>query len=450
MLRHWTILFVMLALAGPVFSINQSQAITIKFGPMYDATDGVTPRSNLTLHANHIELSKNGGAFAAKHSTTAPTYDKDGYYNVHFDDADTDTLGILTAKWYDPNVVSVPQEYLVVTPTAYASLTGSGIWPTNVTQWNSSAVPTPDTVGYPKVTVKSGTGPGEVVLTAGRADSDVKQWNGATSTLANFTNVYATAFSAAFDDTNDVWNARTKAISKAAGLAAINDVQTEAEQAIDAKKDAIADKVWVNEPNSVRLVAIKGVTDKVDTAMESDVGVYRFTLNALEQSPAPSGATDWTDAEKEQFRSALGVNGTKTAATGGQLQSIKTPLDKLDTMLEADGATYRFTLNSVELAPSSTGGGWTPIRKATAQAGTLFTVTLDTGASATSSIYRGNRIVIYGGTGAGQSNLISTYNGTSKVVTTLWPWVVAPSSDSLYEIQAADGELLRNLQGLWK
>lgn len=39
--------------------------------------------------------------------------------------------------------------------------------PANVTQWNSTNVATPDTAGYPKVTIKSGTGTGEVSLAAG-------------------------------------------------------------------------------------------------------------------------------------------------------------------------------------------------------------------------------------------------------------------------------------------
>ncbi len=33
--------------------------------------------------------------------------------------------------------------------------------------WNGSAVATPDTAGYPKVTIKSGTGTGEVSLASG-------------------------------------------------------------------------------------------------------------------------------------------------------------------------------------------------------------------------------------------------------------------------------------------
>ena len=36
------------------------------------------------------------------------------------------------------------------------------------------------------------------------------------------------------------------------------------------------------------------------------------------------GSTDWTSGERAQIRSALGINGAKTTATGGQLQSLPT------------------------------------------------------------------------------------------------------------------------------
>lgn len=36
---------------------------------------------------------------------------------------------------------------------------------------------------------------------------------------------------------------------------------------------------------------------------------------------------DWTSSEKEQIRDAIGVDGTKTAATGGDIQDIKTVVD---------------------------------------------------------------------------------------------------------------------------
>jgi hypothetical protein len=51
--------------------------------------------------------------------------------------------------------------------------------------------------------------------------------------------------------------------------------------------------------------------------------VARYTANALEQAPAGGGGgSDWTAGEKEQIRDALGIDGTKTAATGGQLQAV--------------------------------------------------------------------------------------------------------------------------------
>ncbi len=48
-------------------------------------------------------------------------------------------------------------------------------------------------------------------------------------------------------------------------------------------------------------------------------GGVRYTVDALSQAPG-GGGSDWSTAEKNQIRSALGVDGTKVTATGGQLQ----------------------------------------------------------------------------------------------------------------------------------
>lgn len=61
----------------------------------------------------------------------------------------------------------------------------------NVTQWLSTAVATPDTVGYPKVTIKDGTGTGEIDTTAGAvahvvlADTTTTVTNAVTATVSN-------------------------------------------------------------------------------------------------------------------------------------------------------------------------------------------------------------------------------------------------------------------------
>jgi hypothetical protein len=74
--------------------------------------------------------------------------------------------------------------------------------------------------------------------------------------------------------------------------------------------------------------AIKEVTDKLDTSLEVDGPVYRFTTNALEQSPG-----------------------------GGDISAVKAVTDKLDTALELDGAEYRYTANALEQAPAATNSG---------------------------------------------------------------------------------------------
>lgn len=61
---------------------------------------------------------------------------------------------------------------------------GSANVRSNVVQWNSSAIATPDTAGYPKVTIKSGTGTGEVSLTSGIAAVNVTQFGGSAGTFS--------------------------------------------------------------------------------------------------------------------------------------------------------------------------------------------------------------------------------------------------------------------------
>lgn len=116
-------LLLMLALpADAAFKgfLKKSTAVTIKFGPIVDATDGYTAETALTLHAAHIRLSKNGADFASKNSATAQVHDEYGYYDVALDTTDTGTLGILTVGWTDANsVVIVPQEYAVIDPNTW-------------------------------------------------------------------------------------------------------------------------------------------------------------------------------------------------------------------------------------------------------------------------------------------------------------------------------------------
>ncbi|MGE0650261.1 MAG: hypothetical protein AB7P12_00720 [Alphaproteobacteria bacterium] len=72
----------------------------------------------------------------------------------------------------------------------------------------------------------------------------------------------------------------------------------------------------------------------------------------------------------------------------------------------------------------------------TAQAGGAGTITLELGASAIADLYKGMPIRITGGTGAGQVNLIKSYDGATKVATVVAAWETEPDATSQYAIDA--------------
>lgn len=77
------------------------------------------------------------------------------------------------------------------------------------------------------------------------------------------------------------------------------------------------------------------------------------------------------------------------------------------------------------------------VRQGTAQAGAANTITLDASASATDDLHNDQLIRITGGTGAGQTNLISDYVGSTKVATVLKTWAVNPDNTSVFAILEA-------------
>lgn len=84
--------------------------------------------------------------------------------------------------------------------------------------------------------------------------------------------------------------------------------------------------------------------------------------------------------------------------------------------------------------------GFKSFRSNTAQAGGASTITLDASASATNDLYNNNLVVLTGGTGAGQSNYITDYDGTTKVATVNTAWTVQPDNTTTFAI--APGALL--------
>lgn len=90
------------------------------------------------------------------------------------------------------------------------------------------------------------------------------------------------------------------------------------------------------QDTGTHLAAIKDVADKLDTMLEEDDSDYRYTTEALVNAPAGGGGgggeADWTEGEREQMRSVIGIDGGKAPATGGTIQSIAAAVAALKGM----------------------------------------------------------------------------------------------------------------------
>lgn len=254
-----TILLILAIPAAGQLKLKQSTAVTLKIGPFVDKTDGSTAETALTIHYDHVKLSKNGGAFAAKSDTTNPAHDAGGWYSCVLNTTDTGTLGILKLYVYDANCAYGHWEsFEVVTANVYDSQFSTDKLEVDPVQWNGTAVATPDTAGYPKVTIKDGTGVGEIDTSGGALaqnvsvgamtypalkdffdtdstttygaavagsvvkeiadNANVTKLGGSATPVTNLNNVFNTDYATAFNEPNGVFNVRLVNVSEGAGL----------------------------------------------------------------------------------------------------------------------------------------------------------------------------------------------------------------------------------------
>lgn len=86
--------------------------------------------------------------------------------------------------------------------------------------------------------------------------------------------------------------------------------------------------------------AVKAVTDKLDTALELDGAVYRYTTNALEQGPAGGSGLD-----------AAGVR----AAVGLASANLDTQLSTIDDFLDTEIAAIKAKTDLIPASPAAVG-----------------------------------------------------------------------------------------------
>lgn len=109
-------------------------------------------------------------------------------------------------------------------------------------------------------------------------------------------------------------------------------------------------------------------------------------------------------------------------SVGTAVAATKADLDNLQT-----GAA-----SGVFTAPALVNGVANQTHAGTAQAGTTTTITLDSGAVATDGYYANQILIIKSGAGAGQSAIIASYVGSTRVATFTAALAVAPDATSVF------------------
>jgi hypothetical protein len=152
----------------------KNQAYRVTF-PLRDAAgDLVAGATSLDS-----EISKDGGTFVDCTNEATQIATSSGMYflDLTSTEMNADTVAIIVKS-------NAKTQTIVLYPQEAADVKVS------VTHWNNSSVATPASAGHPVVTVKSGTGTGEINLSSGRADANIAAIGG---TAGNATKLAASA-----------------------------------------------------------------------------------------------------------------------------------------------------------------------------------------------------------------------------------------------------------------
>lgn len=325
--------------------LKQSTTITLNMGPFVDKTDGVTEETALTLD---VEVSKNGAAFGNRNSATAITHDVTGWYRVELDTTDTNTLGRLLVKAHDAaNALPVWVECMVMPANVWDSLYGADKLDVNVEEWNATAVPAEHTAGYPIVTIKDGTGTGEINTNAGAVAlvdlvtttttaTNVTTVNGLAANVITAASMNADASAEIADAVWDEAQAGHVAAGSFGEIATeIADILTDTGTTLQAELDGIqadTEDIQSRIPAALAsgnmkcdVLAIDGSTTAADRLQRSAEAIVFCTVGAASTTTSiVTSAMDPAAAVTDQFKGRIVIfnQNTTTANLRGQATDI--------------------------------------------------------------------------------------------------------------------------------
>lgn len=171
--------------------------------------------------------------------------------------------------------------------------------------------------------------------------------------------------------------------------------------------------------------AVKVVTDKLNTALESDgAGGYQYTTLSLENAPAGGtggGGTDWSPDERSAIRTILGIPASGTTPDVPSAGALKVIDDLIDTELAAVKTVVDDISSRIPTALGANGNMMADLQDSlgepitnedgTLQAGSTTTVTLQSGGPTTTNYYKDRTFLAIDGAGSGQSAVIASSAG---------------------------------------
>ena len=279
----------------------------------------------------------------------------------------------------------------------------NGLASVNTVDWNGTAVASPATAGIPDVNVKNMNNVAATSITTINA-------NVGTTQPTNFSGTGASAFVK-----SDTEQLNAQAVTAAAG---------------------VTFPASVASPTNITAGTITTVTNLTNAATAGD-------LTATMKTSVTTAAT----AATPTAAAVTGAVGSVTGNVGGNVVgSVGSVTGAVGSVTGNVGGNVTGSVGSVAAAVNV--GNWNGtavsaippdaifLRNGTAQAGGASSITLDSGASATDNLYKNCIVFIRSGTGAGQSNVIASYVGSTKVATMASAWATNPDSSSVFSVAA--------------
>jgi len=282
--------------------------------------------------------------------------------------------------------------------------------------------------------------PGTLATIAGYIDGEIGQIIAAVITNAAGADVAADiiaikAETAAIVNDTDVIDDGTSGLVKIAqDVAAIlvDSNELQGDWTNTGRLDAILDTIAVDTTTDIPALIATAQADL-------DVITGATGVNLLAATQASIDAIEADTAE-------IGAAGAGLTALGdariAELAAANLPadIDTLLTRLTDTRATYLDYLFSIYFGLVSV--------VAQAQDGAAGSITLTASASAVNDFYKGQIIVIYTGTGAGQARACYEYNGGTKVALTRPSWATAPDNTSWYVIISAGSAVMAAMEDI--